>query len=285
MTQCVQRRFSLLSFDGAQRAFGLACALVFCALTGSAAANPRIFPVTYTADTLPKGELELEQYVDYLPIRVLSNATGRPTWYGSSDFQTELEYGISSRLELGLYVTFAPSEGQDYSSFAAPIEGNGLKERLKFRFAEPGQWPIDLALYGELVENQRELELEAKLILERRLGPLRIAANIAGEREFYFNAQKDWVISPSIGASLEALPALQPGIEAFLRSEYTSPKLTPRPFDLGPHVYLGPSLLSQFGRLWWTVGAYARVTDHSHTLAAGEAYGNFWVRSVIGYEL
>jgi hypothetical protein len=275
----------LLSFDHARST--LASALVFVSLTvaGTASANPRIFPFTYTVDTLPKGELEIEQYVDYIPIRVLSNATGRPAWYGSTDFQTELEYGITSKLELGLYLTFAPSEGQDYSSFAAPIEGNGLKERLKYRFAEPGEWPIDLGVYGELVEDQREIELEAKIILERRLGPMRIAANLTGEREYYFNSQKDWVLNPSLGASVEATPAIQPGIEAFLRSEYTSPKITPRPFDLGPHVYVGPTLLSQFGRLWWAVGAYARVTDHSHTLAAGEAYGNYWVRSVFGYEL
>jgi hypothetical protein len=93
------------------------------------------------------------------------------------------------------------------------------------------------------------------------------------------------VLNPSGGVSIEATPAVQPGVEAFLRSEYTSPKITPRPFDLGPHVYVGPTLLSQFGRLWWAVGAYARVTDHSHTLATGEAYGNYWVRSVVGYEL
>jgi hypothetical protein len=89
-----------------------------------------------------------------------------------------------------LYVTFAPSpSGQDYSSVAAPIEGNGLKERLKYRFADPGQWPIDLGVYGELVEDQREIEIEAKLLLERRLGPVRIAANLTGEREYYFNSQ------------------------------------------------------------------------------------------------
>ena len=50
-------------------------------------------------------------------------------------------------------------------------------------------------------------------------------------------------------------------------------------------MYVGPTLLGQFGRLWWAGGAYARLTDHSHTLSAGEAFGNYWVRSVIGYDL
>jgi len=278
----------LLSFKQIRRV--LVAMLILASLTigGSVSANPRIFPFTYTVDTLPKGELEVEGYVDYIPIRVAAanarSASGN-VWYGATDFQTELEYGLTSKLELGLYVTFAPTPTQDYGGVAAPIEGNGMKERLKFRFAEPGEWPIDLGVYGELVEDQREIELEAKILLERRLGPVRIAANISGEREYYFNSQQDWVLNPSAGVSLEATPAIQPGVEAFLRAEYTSPKITPHPYDLGPHVYLGPTLLSQFGRLWWVVGAYARVTDHSHTLTIGEAYGNYWVRSVIGYEL
>jgi hypothetical protein len=254
-------------------------------MAGTASANPRVFPFTYTVDTLPKGELELEAYTDYIPVRVQTATTGNKPWYGSTDFQTELEYGLSPKLELGLYVTFAPSPGPQYLLVPTAVEGDGLKERLKYRSADAGQWPIDLAVYGELVEDQREIEIEAKLILERRLGPVRIAANLTGEREYYFTSQKDWVLNPSAGASLEATPAIQPGIEAFLRSEYTSPKITPRPFDLGPHLYVGPTLLSQFGRLWWAVGAYARVTDHSHKAQPGETFGNYWVRSVIGYEL
>jgi hypothetical protein len=258
--------------------------LISWTIADTASANPRVFPFTYTVDTLPKGELELEQYVDYIPVRV-SLQSGKQNWYGATDFQTELEYGITSKLELGLYVTFAPTPGQEYYLVPTPIEGNGLKERLKYRFAEPGAWPVDLGVYGELVEDQREIELEAKVLLERRVGPVRIAANLTGEREYYLNSQKDWVLNPSLGASVEATAAIQPGVEAFSRSEYTSPKIAPRPFDLGPHVYVGPTLLSQFGRLWWAVGAYARITDQSHKLQPGESYGNYWVRSVVGYEL
>lgn len=271
----------MLSF---KRVSAVISILVGLTATQVANANPRVFPTTYTVDTLPKGELELEQYVDYLPVRVQDQG-GAKSWYGSTDFQTELEFGLTSKLELGLYVTFAPSAATNYYLFPQPIEGNGLKQRLKYRFADAGAWPVDLGVYGELVEDQREIEIEAKILLDRRFGPVRLSANLTGEREYYFTNQKDWVINPSAGVAIEATPAIQPGVEAFLRSEYTSPKVTPRPFDLGPHVYVGPTLLSQFGRLWWSVGAYARVTDTKHTMQPGETYGNFWVRSVFGYEL
>ena len=85
--------------------------------------------------------------------------------------------------------------------------------------------------------------------------------------------------------AVEITPAFQPGLEAFVRAEYTSPKITPRPFNLGPHLYVGPTVLSQFGRLWWTVGAYARLTDHSRSQQVGDTYGNYWLRSVVGYDL
>jgi hypothetical protein len=41
--------------------------------------------------------------------------------------------------------------------------GTGIKQRLRYRFADAGRWPIDVALYGEVTENDREIELEAKV--------------------------------------------------------------------------------------------------------------------------
>ena len=53
-----------------------------------------------------------------------------------------------------------------------------MKQRLRYKLADTGVWPIDVSLYGELVENEREFELEAKVILQRRLGIARIMANV-----------------------------------------------------------------------------------------------------------
>ena len=104
--------------------------------------------------------------------------TGASIIYGASQFQTEFEYGISDRLELGLYVTIAPATDAQAALVPPLTEGTGIKERLRLRLAEEGQWPVDVGLYGELVENERELELEAKVILQRRIGDLRIVADL-----------------------------------------------------------------------------------------------------------
>src|SRR6185369_3024480 len=128
-----------------------------------------------------------------------------------------------------------------------PGAGTGLKQRLRYTFADPGTWPVDVGVYGEVVENEREIELETKLLLERRQGPVRIAANLSAEYELYFAGQREWVLNPSAGATYELSPRYHVGIDGFLRGEYpTSPRPATRTFGLGPHVYVGPAVLLAF---------------------------------------
>jgi hypothetical protein len=257
------------------------------ASTATSHANPRALPFTYTTDTLPAGDVEIEQYVDLEPLRAISATSAKPEWFLPSAFQTEIEIGLTDRLELGLYLTLVPDAGESYASKARfPGIGSGLKQRLRYRFADPDAWPIDVGVYGELVENEREIELEAKLLVHKRFDRLRIAANLSAEYELYFSHQRELVWNPSLGATYELSPSFHLGIDAWLRSEYpTNPRPAVRTFGLGPAAYVGPAVMFNFGKLWWAVGAYARVTDTSHDLQPGEPYGPLYVRSMIGYEL
>jgi hypothetical protein len=266
----------------------LACSIGTLALawSGVALANPRALPFTYQHEQSEAGGMELEQYVDFTPIRARAAATGDPLWYGLTQFQTEFEFGLTDRLELGLYVTMMPAASSGFSDIPRGTEGTGLKQRLRYKLADTGAWPVDVSIYGELVENEREVELEGKIILQRRFGLARLIANITGENEYYYDKSHDLVFNPSAGVTFELSPTVQPGIEWWMRAEYPQKNAPdPRPFELGPHQYLGPALLLQFGKLWWTNGIYARLSDTSHTLQIGESYGRIWVRTVIGIEL
>ncbi len=248
----------------------------------TAAATPQPLPFTYVYETLPKGSLEVEQYADYTPAKAF-DAKGNPVVYGATQFQTEFEYGITDRLELGLYVTFEPNPGSAFNAVPRLTEGNGISaERLRLRFAEAGQWPVDVGLYGELVENEQEIELEGKIILQRRIGNLRVVANLWGEREYYFFNQADWVINPTLGATYQVTPGFHPGVEAWLRSEYPSPAPVPRTFNLGPEVYVGPTAMVDFGNFWWSTGVYLRATNFGRSLQPGDAFGSVWARMIIG---
>jgi hypothetical protein len=253
---------------------------------GVARATPRPLPFTYTYDTLAQGETEIEQYVDLTPVVATDATSAKRVWYTATQFQTEFEHGITDRLELGLYVAFQPDLASSYSQTATLTEGTGFKERLRLRLAEAGEWPLDVALYGELVEYTNEFEIEAKVILERRIHKLRIAANAWVEREYYYSLpQQDWVFNPTIGATYEVTPAFHAGVEYWMRVEFPDPAPNPRPFSVGANQFVGPALMFNFGHLWWSTGVYARVNDVNRTAQPLDDFGPIWVRTVVGIEL
>lgn len=259
--------------------------LLLVLVAGEAAANPRPLPMTYTSETMPAGGAELETFIDFTPLRALSSSQGAPTWYFASVFQIEFEYAFSDRIEFALYLTLAPDPGDAYTSSAILNEGNGAKQRVRWALAAPGEWPIDVDLYTELVENQRAFEVEAKIILQRRFGALRLVTNLSFEEEFYYTDARDHEIDISLGATYEVWPSLHVGLEGWSHTEFPDPAPAVRPYGIGPHVYLGPTVMFTFGRFWYSCGAYVRLTDFDHEMQPGEPYGAVWMRAVLGIDL
>ncbi len=265
------------SFSGAALVALTALALSTFA-TRTAHATPAPLPFTYIYETLPAGDAELELYTDLTPLNLM-NANAGLAKYLVPQFQAEIEYGLTDRLELGLYLVLVPT---DYSGFMPPpstMEGTGVKQRLRYRFGDAGRWPVDVAIYGEGVENAHEIELEGKVILQRRVGPFRIAANAWAEREFYFSGNREWVLNPAAGVVLEKWITAQPGIEYWMHGELNDHGS----WNLVPQHYLGPTLLLQFGRIWWSNGFYFRLNGLD-TPPAGttDAYGAVWARTIVG---
>lgn len=249
--------------------------------TGSASANPRPLLFTYTHEQLGEGASEIEQFADFTPVRT-ADAEGT-AWYGFTQFQTELEHGLTDRLELGLYLTIVPSD-------LRALDGNGLKQRLRFQLAPSGEWPIDVALYGEVVENEREVEFEEKIILQRRFGSFRLAANLTVEQELYYSGEKELVLAPSAGATFEITPSIHAGLEWWMRwekelgeeeEEEAGEEAEEEESGAGDH-FVGPTVLFQFGELWWSTGVYVRVSNLDEDLEPGEEFGRIWARSAVG---
>jgi hypothetical protein len=94
------------------------------------------------------------------------------------------------------------------------------------------------------------------------------------------------IVEARESGSQKITPSSHLGLDSWLRGEYPQhPAPMTRTFGLGPAVYLGPAAMVNFGKLWWALGVYARVTDTSHDLQPGEPYGPIYVRSMIGYDL
>jgi hypothetical protein len=256
-------------------------------------ANPRPLPYTYPSEMLQQGGFEVEQFVDLTPVP--ANVSGSsPSTLLSATLITELEYGLADRLELGLYfqASDVPASLTGSGIAETSLNFDGVEQRLRYGLDRPGAWPIDVELYGEIAEFQNEFEVEAKLILQRRIGRVRLMVNLVAEHESYYSGRQEWVLAPTGGFSWEVVPWLNLGLEYWSHGEVgatstaSSSSLTEfSPFNQQFHSYVGPAVMLQFKRLWWSVGAYVRLDSITRAAEVGDQYGLLWVRSVIGIDI
>jgi hypothetical protein len=250
----------------------------------TSSATPRQLPFSYPYETLSNGELELELYGDMTPLRVAvdpADPTKGSLWEPAYVLQNEFEYGLSDRVELGFYQVFEANPADGGSN---GMQFDGFKWRVRTRLAEAGEWPIDVGLYFELETMHDELSLEEKVLLAKRVGAVHWMANLWVEeselrpyddhaRSFHF------ILNPTTGVEYEVTPVFHPGIEYWARGEIDASDVNDK-----LHHFLGPTVHLNFGKLWWTFGAYADLTNFAKP-RNGEFYGPIWARSVIGLNL
>jgi hypothetical protein len=209
------------------------------------------------------------------------NAPNGRIWDQQYRLQTEFELGITDRLELGLYVVFTNDAG-------GPLAFDGVKQRLRYRFAEEGELPVDTAIYGEISEFHDELEFEQKLILSKRFGKVRAMANIWFEESLErYEGPLETRFLPVGGVTAEITPVFHLGAEYWgvVKFENDAPAGTPEHFNDSFHHYVGPAVSLQFGKLWWSTAAYYRLDQTGRTTEVGDQFGHAWVRTVIGISL
>ncbi len=235
-------------------------------ISSSVQADRRIFGYTYPYQTLPKGTLELEHYLD-----MGFNTWDDPNTPAEEDdwtqvkwkHQIEFEYGITDHLDFGFYNVFSkkPYGNLDY---------DGFKLRSRYRFAEQDEHFLDPALYLEVGYFGDEVKLEEMLILAKRLGKIEIAFNGKLEQKYQID-DDDW--------EFEFLPLLGIGYHFnhnfALSLEYYG-KLKVENGEIEYFVnYLGPALSVTGGSFYWTLAVQPQLGTRD-SLAA------FQVRSLFG---
>jgi hypothetical protein len=250
-------------------------------------ANPHPLPYSYPYQTLPNGKIEVEEIADLVPVKVpRENPDGTRDSVTAMQYQlqTELELGITDRLELGLYFAFRQGATADTPA----LRFNGVKQRLRYRFAEEGDLPVDMGVYFEVAEFYNEVEIEEKLLLSRRFGYFTAVANLWVEQEYYFQTQ-EWklIYNPTVGGVYELSPSFMLGLEYWARGRFDDPKQD-EGYDGdesttgGARHYLGPTVLLQSGEAWWSTGVYARLDHLGDAAVPGDPYGKVWIRTMVG---
>jgi hypothetical protein len=256
----------------------------------AAAATPVPLPFTYPYETLGQGELEDELYGDVTPLRVNADPTGvKPGTLTEPAYvlQNEIEFGVTDHVELAWYQVFEATP-QDGGTNAMTFDG--FKFRGRFRVAEAGELPVDLAFYLELETLHDEWSLEEKVILAKRFGRMHWMANLWVEEEdnrpFDGSAQFfDFVFNPTTGFTWEVAPWFQPGVEYWARGVYGSREATSiDAINHRLHHFVGPTVHFDWGKLWWSLGVYADC-NNVNAPQVGEIYGPVWVRTLLGLTL
>ncbi len=226
----------------------------------AAHAGERVFAWSYGYGTVPKGGVEVETYTT---VKIFEDAL--PAW----EHQGELEYGITDRLEGGLYLVGA-NEG------AGPVSFKAWKARLKYRFGAEGVGPVDAAAYVEYIGSPDldEHGFEAKLILGKDIKRFRSAINVEYKLELEGEGVKH-EIEPTFGLGVRVGKPVIIGVEGVGEVVLEGGAIE------GPFGWVGPTvhLSGEGGKVWWTLSALAPIGADS------AADGGWKVRSLVAINL
>jgi hypothetical protein len=222
----------------------LACGL--CA--GGASANERFFTYTYEPETLPQGAAEFELWTTLRAGR--NKAVGQDN-YTKWELRQELEYGVSDRYTVSLYLNQSAESfrdvttGEDHSGFRF----DGISVENRFMLLNPAEEPVGLSLYLEPRYAGDEAEFEQKIILGQRFGEWKWALNLTHATEWQDNFHEtEGEVEVSFGINRRVGKNWFVGLEARDHNElpeYQEWENTA--------VYLGPVVTYQQEKWWATL--------------------------------
>jgi hypothetical protein len=191
-----------------------AIALALVAATFSSSADERRFTYSYEPETPAKGTLEFEQWVTIRSQR--NKAVGQDN-YNRFDLREELEYGVTDRYALSVYLS------TEAESFRDPLTDDNISEfkfggisiENRYMVLNPAENPVGLTLYLEPGFSGEEAEIEQRIIIGQRHGSWKWAFNVTHETEWEDNFDEtEGVLEGSIGIAYDLNKHWSIGLEA-----------------------------------------------------------------------
>jgi Family of unknown function (DUF6662) len=253
---------------------GLAAALLAAfSIPSRVPAAESLFGYVYGTETAPAGEWEAAQWVTWR----FGKQSGA---YSGLDLRTEVEVGLTERLQAALYVDARGHRIHDVPGLEdrSSLGLQGVATEWKYRFRSPEHDGYGLAAYVEPGYSridrvsggaEEELELEAKLIFEKRFLDAAVVWSVnytlepewslrsraaEAEAEDTEDFRRELGEELATGVSIRFAPRWSAGAELAARSEWPD-------FSHREHltVSLGPDLHYEGRRAWWTVTLLPQV--------------------------
>ena len=221
----------------------LQAGLVVAVAAAPAAASERHFTYTYESGVLSPGAREVEPWSTF--------RLGRSDFYSRFDGRIETELGLTDRLQTALYLNLKAVTADTPLGRSSSTELEGISSEWKLKLADPVADRVGTALYAELSAGPSEVELEGKLILDKRAGRLLGALNLVAEHEWGFDGpetEEETALEVDAAACWFLTPALTAGLE--IRSHTVLP---PGEEPTRSALFLGPTV--SYARHGWWVAA------------------------------
>lgn len=210
--------------------------LVVVMTVAEARASQRDYVWTQEYATLGKGSAEIEFYKTAV---TRDRASGQTDWTQ----QLELEYGITDRLNVGLYEVYEQPAESKTVSYA------GYKLEVKYRVAERNDLPVDILLYGEHEASALGASaFEGKLIFSKDIGKANVSYNQIYKYK-YSPGKTEHEYAAAV--SYEIVPWLRFGVES--KGNYTDYEYS-----------AGPTLSWTGNRIWANLGALYALNSRTN---------------------
>jgi hypothetical protein len=257
------------------------------ALARDAHASQRRFTYTYESAVLNKGAVELEPWTTL--------RTGKEEYYTSFDQRVELEVGLSNRLQTSFYLNLHSTTEQADSSLQTDSGFDGISNEWKLKLRDPVADPFGLGLYFEWGASSSEVELEAKVIVDKRSGNWLCAFNATVEPEWEFimkggannvEANNEFKYEFDLAGTYFVKPSTSVGIEVRNHNLHISSE------DYDHSVLFAGPVVSYSSEAWWaTLTVMPQVAklkgseiDAGHSLVTSELE-KLEVRMIFGVDL
>ncbi|HMI96285.1 MAG TPA: DUF6662 family protein [Micropepsaceae bacterium] len=247
--------------------FTMGMAVLGAAIIGAATparADESPFASIYTAEILPQGGMEIEQWATWAsskPDEQFDEVAGR----------TEVEYGITNRFQLALYANYswtkivpkgpgAPDGPVDTTRF------NGFSAEAIYQVLNPYTDPFGFALYLEPAIGPGERALEAKLLFQKNFldDQLIFAANVNLEYVWGHDVaagiwDHETALEFYLGVSYRFAPGWFGGVELLNENGYSGHFGFDAAHPKSNAFYFGPAFHYATETWWATLAVYEQL--------------------------